>query len=116
MKNVVSTLKPTSWSTLSSFGEYSLTSLKNSHSIKTATFSSGVGISGDLQTLYYAEVTEDLRVSLGGGNTEEGEDIELVEMSIKEVEDYLSQSTVSSPGGFLFALQWFLANKAPQYR
>jgi len=79
-------------------------------------FRSGVGISGDVQTLYYAEVSEDLRVNSGGGNAEEGEEIELVEMSIQEVEDYLSQPSVSSPGSFLFALQWFLSKKAPQYK
>jgi len=79
-------------------------------------FRSGVGISGDVQTLYYAEVSEEMRVNSGGGNPEEGEEIELIEMSIKEVEDYLSQPSVSSPGGFLFALQWFLAHKAPHHR
>ena len=83
---------------------------------KIVTFSSGVGISGDVQTLYYAEVSEDLRVNSGGGNAEEGEEIELVEMSIQEVEDYLSQPSVSSPGSFLFALQWFLSKKAQQYK
>merc|ERR1712071_707715 len=78
-------------------------------------YRSGVGISGDLQTMYYAEVEEDMRVSKGGGNPDEGEEIELIEMTIQEVEAYLLQKSVSSPAALLFALQWFLNKKAPLY-
>ena len=74
-----------------------------------------MGISGDLQTMYYAEVEEDMRVSKGGGNPDEGEEIELIEMTIQEVEAYLLQKSVSSPAALLFALQWFLNKKAPLY-
>ena len=78
-------------------------------------FSAGVGISGDPQTVYYAEVTDNMKVSSGGGNPEEGEQIEVVEMSIQEIENYMTSQSVFSPGGFLFALQWFLHKKAPHF-
>ncbi|XP_057374992.1 uridine diphosphate glucose pyrophosphatase NUDT14-like isoform X2 [Daphnia carinata] len=78
-------------------------------------FHSGVGLSGDPQTIFYAEVTDDMKVSSGGGNPEEGELIDVVEMSIAEVETYVSQKSVPSPGGFLFGLQWFFNKKASLY-
>jgi UDP-sugar diphosphatase len=54
-------------------------------------------------------------VTAGGGNADECELIEVVELSILEAKNYLAQKSVSSPGGFLFGLQWFLHNKAPLY-
>jgi len=47
----------------------------------------------------------------GGGNVEEGEFIEVVEMTVPEVKKYLDKGTVLSPGGFIFALLWFFQNK-----
>lgn len=76
------------------------------------TFRSGMGISGDRQTLFYVEVTDAMRVTDGGGNPDEGELLEVVEMSVAEVRRYVQQSEVLSPGGFLFGVTWFLANKA----
>ncbi|XP_046631853.1 uridine diphosphate glucose pyrophosphatase NUDT14-like [Daphnia pulicaria] len=75
-------------------------------------FHSGVGLSGDPQTVFYAEVTDEMKVSSGGGNPEEGELIDVVEMNISEVEEFLAQKRVPSPGGFLFGLQWFFNKKA----
>ncbi|XP_046401376.1 uridine diphosphate glucose pyrophosphatase NUDT14-like isoform X2 [Ischnura elegans] len=76
-------------------------------------YRSSVGISGDKQTVFYVEVTDDMRVSQGGGNIEEGEFIEVVEMTIPDVKKLLDGPEVLSPGGFLFALTWFLHNKGP---
>ncbi len=75
--------------------------------------SSGVGISGDVQTLFYCEVTDEMQVSSGGGNENEGELIEVVEMTTEEISSLLSSPVITSPGGFLFAMQWFLSKKAP---
>jgi hypothetical protein len=49
----------------------------------------------------------------GGGNIEEGEFIEVVEMTIPEAKKYMDKGTVLSPGGFIFALLWFFQNKSP---
>jgi len=75
-------------------------------------YRSGIGVSGDKQTLFYTEVTDAMKVSEGGGNVNEGEMIDVVEMTIPEIEKYLTQELVASPGGFLFAVNWFLAKRA----
>lgn len=67
---------------------------------------------GAKTTLFYCEVTDGDRVSLGGGCTEEGENIEVVEMSVKDVIEYaMNKDYVSSPVNFMYALYWFLYNK-----
>ncbi|PSN41360.1 Uridine diphosphate glucose pyrophosphatase [Blattella germanica] len=75
-------------------------------------YRSGIGVCGDNQTLFYAEVTDNMKVGKGGGNLEEGEFIEVVEMTIPEAKKYLDKGVVLSPGGFLYGLLWFLQNKA----
>ena len=51
----------------------------------------------------------------GGGNLEEGEFIEIVEMTIPEAKKYISKGVVLSPSGFLYGLLWFFQNKANTY-
>ncbi|KAI5747097.1 hypothetical protein M8J77_010975 [Diaphorina citri] len=80
---------------------------------KIQTFRSGVGSAGDKQTLFFVEVTDDMKVNSGGGVDEEL--IEVVEMGLEEAREYLAQEEVRSPSGFLFAMHWFLAAKAGQY-
>lgn len=75
---------------------------------------SSVGSSGDVQTMFYTEVTDAMRVSQGGGLASEGEHIEVVEWSEAEARQYLQQEAVMSPGGFLFGLMWFLQHKLPK--
>nr|CAD7428882.1 unnamed protein product [Timema monikensis] len=81
---------------------------------------SGIGTSGDKQTMFYVEVTDQMKIGSGklfilsqqgGGNPKEGELIEVVEMSISEATSYMAQDKVQSPGGFMFALMWFFHNK-----
>lgn len=77
-------------------------------------YRSGIGVSGDKQNMFYCEVTDAMKVSEGGGLASEGEFIDVVEMTIPEVRKFMSQEVVLSPGGLLFGLMWFLANKAPE--
>ena len=74
-------------------------------------FLSGVGIGGANMHLFYTEVNDQMHVSKGGGLEAEGEMIEVIEMSPKEVESYLSQDCVKSPLFTIFGLSWFLNNK-----
>lgn len=75
-------------------------------------YRSGVGTSAAVQTAYYCEVTDDMRVAQGGGTDEEL--IEVVEMTVDEVKKYVTQNDiVNSPPSFLFSFYWFLLNKAP---
>ena len=54
------------------------------------TFLSGVGIGGENMHLFYIEVTEEMRISKGGGLEIEGEMIDVVDMTCDEVEAYLT--------------------------
>ncbi|XP_044254423.1 uridine diphosphate glucose pyrophosphatase NUDT14-like [Tribolium madens] len=77
--------------------------------IKVGSYRSGVGTLGSLQTTYYCEVTDDMRVSQGGGVGDEI--IDVVEMTVPEVKKYVAQDKIPSPPSFLFAVYWFLLNK-----
>ena len=56
-------------------------------------------------------MTEKDRKGPGGGLLEEGELISVVEMEVEEVRSLLAKPRVNSPMGFLFGVQWFLANR-----
>ena len=51
----------------------------------------------------------------GGGLAEEGEFIDVIEMSIPESKLYATQDQINSPGTFLFGLYWFYLNKSDSY-
>ncbi|XP_037084846.1 uridine diphosphate glucose pyrophosphatase NUDT14-like isoform X2 [Pollicipes pollicipes] len=72
------------------------------------------GTSGDLMTVFHVSVTDTDRTGPGGGNPEEGEVIEVVEMTIDQVRQYVSQDDVLSPPGFLFCIYWFFMHKLKQ--
>lgn len=73
-----------------------------------------VSTSVSRQTLFYVEVTDEMRTQPGGGVESEGEIIEVVELSVPEVKDYVSSEEVQSPPDLLYGVSWFLANK-PQH-
>ncbi|XP_011257588.1 uridine diphosphate glucose pyrophosphatase isoform X2 [Camponotus floridanus] len=64
------------------------------------------------QTLFYVEVTDDMHIHPGGGAESEGELIEVVELSIPELKDYMRSKEIQSPSSFLFGVTWFLFNKS----
>ena len=64
------------------------------------------------QILNVSEVTDDQKISDGGGLEEENEMIEVVEMSIDEFRKYLNQEELQTDGAKLHGMYWFLANKA----
>ncbi|KAL4710240.1 hypothetical protein ACJJTC_005413 [Scirpophaga incertulas] len=87
--------------------------LKDLH--KIISYRSGVGVQGSLQTLFYCEVSDDMKTEQGGGVDDEI--IEVVEMSIPQIEEMLkSEGPLASPPSCLFALMWFLQNKADKFR
>ena len=73
-------------------------------------FRSGVGISGAMQTMFYVEVTDDMKVSAGGGLVEEGELIHVLEVPLSESRKLLEDDSIPKPAGFLFAIMWFYEN------
>ncbi|XP_058792233.1 uridine diphosphate glucose pyrophosphatase NUDT14-like [Phymastichus coffea] len=74
-----------------------------------------ISSSATKQTLFYVEVTDEMNTHPGGGAEEEGELIEIVEMSIDEVKEYVNSEEVQSPPCFLNGIAWFLANKKDRY-
>ena len=48
-----------------------------------------------------------MRVGKGGGNPEEGELIEVVEVPVSESVQFVMDKTKDRPVGMLFALMWF---------
>lgn len=76
---------------------------------KVCTFPNGGDTSGARQTMFYCEVTDDMKVSDGGGVDDEI--IEVVEMGVGEALQYILQDDVKSPANVLFGIYWFLDNK-----
>ncbi len=74
---------------------------------------SGVGLSGSRQTYFYAEVTDDMKVSEGGGLVEEGEMIEVYELPLVSAHTLMWDETKPKPVGFILAFMWFFQNKRP---
>ncbi|VDI17285.1 UDP-sugar diphosphatase [Mytilus galloprovincialis] len=75
----------------------------------------GVGTSGALQTMYFAEVTDAMRVSQGGGVKEEGEMIDVVDIPVSEAMDFAMDDNVNKPVGMMFAVLWFFQHKNKHY-
>ncbi|KAG1685230.1 Transmembrane emp24 domain-containing protein 10 [Nymphon striatum] len=61
---------------------------------KVSSYRSGVGIIGSIQTLFYAEVTDDMKINDGGGNLLEGELIDVVELTIEETKDMMNDEKI----------------------
>ncbi|KAJ8679062.1 hypothetical protein QAD02_014849 [Eretmocerus hayati] len=74
-----------------------------------------ISSSATKQTLFYVEVTDEMNIHSGGGADAEGELIEIVEMSIDEVKNYINCDEVQSPPCFLNGVSWFLLNKEDRF-
>ncbi|KAB7504228.1 Uridine diphosphate glucose pyrophosphatase [Armadillidium nasatum] len=61
----------------------------------------GVGVSGEMQTGFYVEVDDSMKVSEGGGLASEGEMIDVIELSIEDAKKMLERPFVNSPSGHL---------------
>lgn len=75
-----------------------------------SSYASDIGTSCGLENLYYCEVTDEMKTAKGGGIDDEF--IEVVEMTIPEVREYISGTNIKSPPSFMFGIYWFLMNKA----
>ncbi|CAH1957025.1 unnamed protein product [Acanthoscelides obtectus] len=77
--------------------------------VKIGSYRSGVGTSGSKQVCYYCEVTDEMKVSSGGGVDDEI--IDVIDMSIDDIKKYISGENIKSPPSFLFGIYWFLYHK-----
>ena len=78
-------------------------------------FRASIGTGGAKMSLFYAEVTDQDRVSSGGGVATEGEMIDVVEMTVQEVRDYLAGDDLNSPTFTLYGLMWALSNRVKDF-
>jgi nudix-type nucleoside diphosphatase (YffH/AdpP family) len=80
------------------------------HATPVATFFSSPGGSTELIHLYYAEVRKIDKTAEGGGVTEDGEDIEVIEYPIEEFFARLTAGEFEDPK-LIIAGQWLLARR-----
>ena len=66
---------------------------------------SAVGTSGSEQVIYYAEVDESMRVSEGGGIADE--QIEVIEVPLKEAKIFMYDESIGKTVGLMFAFMWW---------
>ena len=62
------------------------------------------------------EVTDDERISEGGGLEEEGELIRVVDIPVPKAKSLIYDSDLALPVELKFALLWFFAEKLPTMR
>lgn len=72
-------------------------------------FHTSVGFAGSRQTLYYAEVTEAMRVHEGGGIDQE--QIEVIELPVGESEAFIYDERIAKTPGLMFAFLWWQARQ-----
>lgn len=74
-------------------------------------FRAGVGTNGSLQTMYYCEVTDDDKATIGGGVDDEI--IDVIELSLDEARAMVAQgATNNAPPSCLLGILWFLNNRS----
>ena len=77
--------------------------------VRITSFYTAVGFAGSVQTLYYAEADETMRVSEGGGV--DAESIEVIEIPISEARAFAMDETRAKTPGLMFAFGWFFENR-----
>jgi len=73
----------------------------------------GIGTEGCTQNLFYCTVDNSHKVTAGGGLEDEGEMINVIEMSLDEVRRMIKDDSVMRDPCLLFGVMWFLYEKLP---
>ncbi|XP_072350348.1 uridine diphosphate glucose pyrophosphatase NUDT14 [Scyliorhinus torazame] len=81
---------------------------------KITSYRSSVGVTGSKHTMFYVEVTDDLRVGPGGGQAQEGELIEVVQVPVKDWQTFVFDECIPKTVGVNFAFMWFHRSIAPE--
>lgn len=76
---------------------------------RVTSFYTAVGFAGSVQTLYYAQVDETMRVNGGGGIGVEA--IEVIEIPVHEAKAFAMDETMAKTPGLMFGFSWFFENK-----
>ncbi|XP_026174619.1 uridine diphosphate glucose pyrophosphatase NUDT14 [Mastacembelus armatus] len=83
---------------------------------RITSYRSGVGVTGAMQTMFYAEVSDDNCVSAGGGEPREGELIEVVKIPLHEAMTFAYDERIPKTMGVIFSFIWFHNNMSPKYK
>uniref|UniRef100_G3MT45 Uridine diphosphate glucose pyrophosphatase NUDT14 n=1 Tax=Amblyomma maculatum TaxID=34609 RepID=G3MT45_AMBMU len=73
-------------------------------------------IEGAMEELFFAEVTDDMKKTAGGGLEEQGEMIDVVELTRAEAKKVLFDDHIMKPAVLLFGVTWFLEVKSKQQK
>ncbi len=76
---------------------------------KISSFYTSVGISGTHQTLYYAEIDENMKVSEGGGL--EDEEIEVIYIPTLDARTFMFDESYQKTTGVMLSIYWFFENR-----
>ena len=76
---------------------------------RVTSFYTAVGFAGSVQTLYFAEVDESMRLNDGGGI--EHEQIEVIYLPVSEAKAFIFDESKAKTPGLMFAFSWFLESK-----
>ena len=83
---------------------------------KITSYYSSVGVSGSYQVLFYAEVTDEMLVSGGGGSAAEGEMIDVEYVPVEELQTFAFDETKRKTPSVVLAVLWFIQNKLPNLK
>ena len=75
---------------------------------KISSFYTNVGVSGAMQTLYFAECDNSMQVSEGGGLEEE--DIEVIYLHKDKAKEFMFDESYQKTTGVMLAFYWFFDN------
>ncbi|KAK8774465.1 hypothetical protein V5799_010998 [Amblyomma americanum] len=73
-------------------------------------------IEGAMDELFFVEVTDDMKKTAGGGLEEQGEMIDVVELTRAEAKNVLFDDRIMKPAVLLFGVTWFLEVKSKQQK
>ncbi|NQY19996.1 MAG: NUDIX hydrolase [Campylobacteraceae bacterium] len=76
---------------------------------KITSFYTNVGVSGSVQTLYFAKINDKMKRTTGGGIHDE--EIETMFLEIKNYEDFIYDENKAKTPGLMFAFLWFMQKK-----
>ncbi len=75
---------------------------------KVSSFYTSVGMSGALQTLFYAQIDSTMKINDGGGLEEE--DIEVIYIPLKKAKEFMFDETYQKTPGLMLGFYWFFDN------
>ena len=66
-----------------------------------------VGSSGNQVTIFYAEVTDEMKVGQGGGAPDEDEEIDVEHLPVEKAKDLVFDSSKAKPASLVAAFMWY---------